>query len=244
MTAAVTSVAAVAIVAVVVPTNTDGATNLAAGTVAPPSITREPNVPADDKVAKFRLAHGDKKATFECAMQQNGGPIAYTACGTNPRYQNLGQLEYCFYAKAIVGGTRSNASSFCWTNYTPATFGIKGSLTQNQRLYPGNVGEAVNLIFENPNNQDIKVLEVIVGIADATTKNGQPNPGCRGTVDFEVLEQFTQQVIVPKNSIKTLQQLGVPSTAWPVVAFKNLPTNQDACKGTSFTITFAGTASK
>ena len=244
MSAVVASVASVAVVAAVVPMTTDGATNLAAGTVAPPSITREPNVPADDKVAKFRLSHGDKKATLECALQQNGGAIAYSACGSNPRYQSLGAFEYCFYARAVVSGVRSQPASFCWTNYTPATFGIKGSLTQNQRLYPGNTGEAVNLVFENPNNQDIKVLEVVVGIADATTKDGHPNPGCRGTVDFEVLKQFTQQVIVPKSSTRTLSQLGVPASAWPVVAFKNLPTNQDACKGTSFTITFTGTASK
>jgi hypothetical protein len=244
MSAVVASVASVAIVAAVAPTNTDGATNLAAGAVAPPSITREPNVPADDKVSKFRLTHGSKKATFECALQQDGGPIVYSACGANPRYQNLGQFEYCFLAKAIVGGVRSTPASFCWTNYTPATFGIKGSLDQNQRLYPGNAGEAVDLVFENPNNQDITVLEVTVGIADETTKDGEPNPGCRGTVDFEVLKQLTHQVIVPRNSTRSLSELNVPSSAWPVVAFKNLPTNQDACKGTSFTITFTGTASK
>lgn len=244
MTAAVTSVTALAIVAAVVPMTTDGATNLAADTLAPPTITRDPIVPADDKVAKFRLSHGNKKATFECALQQDGGPVSFTACGTNPRYQGLGQFEYCFYARAVVAGVRSDPASFCWTNYIPATFGIKGSLSQNQRLYPGNAGEAVDLVFENPNNQDITVLEVVVAIADETTRGGAPNPGCRGTVDFEVLRQLTQQVFVPRNSTTSLSELGVPMTAWPVVAFKNLPTNQDACKGTSFTITFTGTASK
>jgi hypothetical protein len=244
ITAATVTVGAVAAVAAVVPATTDDATNLAASSVAPPSITREPNIPADDKVAKFRLAHGNKKATFECALQQNGGSIAYSACGTNPRYQNLGQQDYCFFARAVVSGVRSAPASFCWTNYEPATFGIKGSLTQDQRLYPGNDGEELDLVLENPHNQDIKVLEVVVGIADATTKDGAPNPGCVGSVNFSVLKQLTQQVTVPRNTSKKLSELNVPMSAWPVIAFKNLATNQDACKGTSFTITFTGTAAK
>jgi hypothetical protein len=220
----------------------DFSPELAASSVPAPKVTREPNVPADDRVAKFRLAHSNKKAAFECALQRDGGAISYSPCGANPRYQGLGQSDYCFLARAIVSGARSDPATFCWTNYSPATFGISGSMTQ--QLYPGNPGEPLDLVFENPNNQDIKVLEVAVSVADATNRGGQLNPGCVGSTHLSVVKQLTAQVVVPRNSTRSLSDLGVGIADYPVVKFLNLPMNQDACKSTRFTFTYAGTASK
>ena len=58
----------------------------------------------------------------------------------------------------------------------------------------------------------------------------------------------TQTLLVPatiaKNSTRSLQQLGIAPSSWPTVTMPNLATNQDACKGATFTLGYTGMAVK
>ena len=59
-----------------------------------------------------------------------------------------------------------------------------------------------------------------------------------------VTRPFSGSVVVPKESTKSLTQLGVPQAQWPRLSMPNLATNQDACKATTFKFSYTGTATK
>ena len=72
---------------------------------------------------------------------------------------------------------------------------------------------------------------------DATTKNGNPNPACVGSQNLVVSQAFTGTVTVGPNATVT-----VPSAQAPKLTMPNLSTDQSTCKGTTFQISYTGTA--
>lgn len=205
----------------------------AAATLAPPTITQEPADATDSGRAKFKLDHPRKDVTFECSL--DGSP--FTPCEKNVQYRGLAPADHCFAAKAVdPKKNRSGAAQRCWTNLDPATFGISGSASQP--FFPGRA-VVVDLRFANPHNQPIQVLAVDITIARQTS-----SAGCPGDENLVVRRPFTGPVTVPARSTMTLSELRVPAGQWPELEMPNLPVNQDACKGTDFTITYTGRATK
>ena len=127
----------------------------------------------------------------------------------------------------------SPATQYCWT-ITSIEFTISGAPYGD--FSPGK-HQLIDLEITNPNDFDIKVTGVNVTIADATTKDALPNPGCIGSQNLLVSQSFSGTVTVPANSTVT-----VPDAQSPELTMPNLSTNQDACKGTSFQIHYTGTA--
>ena len=213
-------------------------TKPSASALAPPSIVREPNNPTDDKVAKFKLAHADKQVSFRCALVKDStlapSAAAFSSCNTNPRYTGLVPASYCFWAVAVKGGQTSATASSCWDNFDKKTFGITSNTSG---LSPG-VAKPIDLVLSNPNSVAIKILSVTVAVQTGTSK-----PGCAGS-NFEITKQLTGDVTVPAGVTRSLTQLGVSQAQWPVLRMKNLTTNQDACKNTTFTLTYTGSATK
>jgi hypothetical protein len=123
------------------------------------------------------------------------------------------------------------------TNFT-----LRGDVTQP--LFPGALAP-VNVRITNPFAFAIRVTGITVTPKQATTKNGQPNPGCDGTVNLRFTQQFTgSPVTVGAGATRSLSELGVPEAQWPLLTMPNLATNQDACKGTSFSFSYSGTATE
>jgi hypothetical protein len=119
-------------------------------------------------------------------------------------------------------------------------FTISG--TVDGTLAPG-LSAPVNLTFSNPFSFAITVTSVTITVQDGTTRAGQSNPSCRGGDNFVVTAPLAATPVVPGHATRSLEQLGVPRQAWPVVSMPNLPVNQDACKLTTFTLAYRGTAS-
>jgi hypothetical protein len=113
------------------------------------------------------------------------------------------------------------------------------------------VSSPLNLSFANPYNFSggLKILSVTVTVQQGTSKDGQANPGCIGPDNIAVTQATfapapASPPTVPRNSTKSLSDLGVPSAQWPQISMLNQPWNQDACKGTTFNFSYTGTATK
>jgi hypothetical protein len=115
------------------------------------------------------------------------------------------------------------------TNGQP--FAIAGSL--DRTLAPGVTG-FLNLGLTNANNQPLSVTNLTVAIS------GTNKPACT-TSNFAVTQfSAAYPIIVPANSTRTLSQLGIPQSAWPKIKMIDLPVNQDVCKSTGLTLSYAG----
>lgn len=105
-------------------------------------------------------------------------------------------------------------------------------------LYPGASG-SVDLVFTNPNRVAITVRSVTIAV-DPTTSS----PGCDGTTNLLVTHSLIGTATVPARSTRSLSQLAVPTDRWPVLTMPDLPVNQDACKETTFTLHYTGSATR
>lgn len=133
--------------------------------------------------------------------------------------------------------------------HTPATLPLvsSGRFTitgdAGQSLGPG-VAESLDLRIQNPATSPITITGITVRVEPDTTSvtTGAPNPGCPGTVNLEVVHQFTGSVTVPAGASETLTAAGAQATQLPRIRMPDLPTDQDACKGTVFHLAYSGSA--
>lgn len=116
-------------------------------------------------------------------------------------------------------------------------FTISGDL--GEELYPG-ATVPLNLSFTNPNRVPIQVTDVQVAIDHIDADH----PGCTVDPNYAVA-QFSGDyatLVVPARRTTSLDDLGVPSTAWPQVSMVETNTNQNACLGAVLTLTYTGSA--
>jgi hypothetical protein len=112
----------------------------------------------------------------------------------------------------------------------PSVAGNLGAL-----LYPG-VSHVLDLIFTNPNSSATTIAANGVGITISTNR-----AGCPAATNFRVSRGLTTSVTIPAKTAKSLAQLGVPSTDWPVIAMIDTHTNQDACQNATLTLSYSVT---
>lgn len=209
-------------------------------TVPPPApaITSSPDNPTVSSDAQFSLTDSEPGVTLQCSVDG----ATYAVCASPVSYTKLKAADHTFQARAVdAAGNVSASVLFNWTILVQKSFLVTG-MTQ-QLLSPG-VSSPINLVFNNPYNFPIRIGSVTTTIANDTTKNGQPNPDCRGLDNLALIHDFGGSVVISSNSSSSLQVLGTPSSQWPVIKMLNLSTNQDACKGSIFQFTFSGTATK
>lgn len=115
---------------------------------------------------------------------------------------------------------------------TYPNFPITG--TPDRTLAPGSEAGAINLSLTNPFNAAMTVTGLGV------TVTGTNKPGC-GASNYAVQAYGgPSSLVIPPNSTRTLQQLGVARAQWPQVRMLNLPVNQDACKGAAVGLQYSG----
>jgi hypothetical protein len=201
---------------------------------AAPTITEHPEDLTSDTAATFRFT--GIGSGFQCKL--DGG--SFSTCSSPKAYTGLGLGDHVFQVRAVDGNNLSSAVSFPWTIVT-SRFGISGSLTATP-FAPGAPPQLLNLVFTNPYNFSggLKITDVRVTVQHATT-----SPDCDGPANLVVYRTFTGPVIVPRgNNPQSLSDLHVPEVQWPLIQMVDLPTNQDACQNTTFTLSYTGTATK
>ncbi len=115
-------------------------------------------------------------------------------------------------------------------------FTLSGGAPANP-LGPAIADQPLNIGLTNPNNKAIAVTNLTV------TVTGTSKPGC-GTQNYAVTQyRGAYPLSVPAGATSvTLSSLGVPANQQPQLRMLDLPTNQDACKGATVTLSFSGSA--
>jgi len=199
-------------------------------TVAPPApdVTSGPERETSSTSATFAFSDTQAGVTFLCALDTKG----FSSCSSPKTYTSLAVGAHTFYVEARdAAGNTSAATSYSWSVNRP--FVIEGNLTGE--LAPG-VSSPLHLTITNPNGVAITITSVHVAVQPGSTK-----AGCDGPANTQV----TQSNLSESNTLKVAAKGGkvtLPSgtVTAPEVLMKNLATNQDACKGASFTFSYSG----
>jgi hypothetical protein len=205
-------------------------------TTAPPvpTITNAPDDPTFSDKASFGYTDTEAGVTFECSLDGS----SFASCPASGKsYNKLDTIDHCFDVRAVdPAGNAGTPAEYCWSVLVKFEFGIRGDL--GGPLYPG-ASQLLNLVFKNPSRRDLKITDVAISVNAATNKLG-----CSGVQNLLVTRGFTGPVTVPRLATKSLSDLGVPLGQWPILTMPNLSTNQDACRGATFTFSFSGSAVK
>jgi len=191
-----------------------------------PTITSGPEAETGSKTATFAFSDGKPGVTFKCAKDK--GTLA--VCTSPKTYENVTVGEHSFNVEAIdVAGNVSSASSFSWIVVHPIA--VEGNLAG--QLSPG-VSQPLPLTIINPNANAIHVTSLTV-----TAREHSSKVGCDGPANLQITQSTFSEghsLTVPGKGAVTLPQAGFPP---PQVLMLNLPTNQDACKGATFTFDYS-----
>ncbi len=224
----------------VLPVSLADETSLATETPPPvPMITEAPASLTYDTSVHFEFSDQGQHGTFLCRLD-NGPFTPCSPAGTS--YQGLGLGRHCFYVLAVQGEYRSAPRGFCWRCQpirVSGDFTIGGNAADP--FYPG-TSEPLDLVITNPFKFAIKVLTVSVTVGPVPTRNGVPDPACPAATNLLVTRPLGTTMTAPAQSTKSLSDLGVPQAQWPALTMPDLPTNQDACEGATFTLVYSGNA--
>jgi hypothetical protein len=206
-----------------------------------PVITFGPAVATTATTASFRFSDTERGVAFACRL--DGGALA--TCASPASWSHLRAATHTFEVRAVdAAGNASTASTRTWTVREPdLDLRLAGDVAEP--LYPGATA-AVDVRITNPFPFDVEVSGLTVTVRRVTTRGGLLNPACDGTVNLRVARPYSGRwrLLVPARRTRSLSSLGVPRAQWPQLEMPNLPVNQDACKGTTFTFSYAATATK
>jgi hypothetical protein len=195
-----------------------------------PTISSGPEEETSEKSATFAFSDSEAGATFLCAKDET----KFTACTSPKTYETVSQGEHTFYVEARdVAGNVSAPAHYSWSIFTK-TFSIDGKVSG--ALAPG-VSQPLALTITNPNTKPIIVTSLQVTVAPGSTK-----AGCDGPTNLQVTQSnatSSNTITVPAKGKATVPSGSVSA---PQVLMKNLATNQDACKGATFTFNYSGNA--
>jgi hypothetical protein len=108
-------------------------------------------------------------------------------------------------------------------------------------LWPGTPG-AIDLTITNTNPLPLTFTNLTVSITSISAPRATAALPC-SSADFTVQRYSgAYPVVVPPSSTRSLQELGIPTAAWPQVAILDLPTDQDGCQGASLALAYGGQA--
>jgi hypothetical protein len=190
-----------------------------------PSIQSGPEAETGSRTAVFAFSDGERGVSFKCA--KDSGP--FLPCTSPKTYETVALGEHTVSIEAAdAAGNVSPATSYTWTVIRPIT--IEGNLAG--ALFPG-ASQPLPLTLGNPNAKLIHVTSLTVAAREASTK-----PGCTAAVNLQITQANiteTHSLTVPAKGKVTLPVAGFPA---PQVLMRNLSTNQDACKGATFTFDY------
>jgi hypothetical protein len=169
---------------------------------------------------------------FRCQVDRS----APMPCDGELLLRDLEPGPHTFAVRAVNWrGIEGPPARFRWRVVEPAQFSIEPELSNLADLYPGAYPQPLPLRITNPNSVPIAVTSLRVSV------NSDP-PGCDAASNLE-LRSSSASVKAPLR-IPARGSVHLPSFKFsaPTLALRNLATNQDACQGARFPLTFTGEA--
>ena len=205
-------------------------TNFTIDTTPPPApiFTSAPEEETSSKEASLGFTDSEAGvAAYRCSRDTG----AYAACTSPKVYEALPLGEHRFSVEARdAAGNWGSPTTVTWTIVHPIT--IEGNLSG--QLSPG-VTRPLTLVVGNPNTVPVVVTRIKVTVREQSSK-----PGCLATSNLALTQSNASEAhsfAVPAKGTVTLPAGAVTA---PQVTMLNLATNQDACKGASFTFEYTG----
>lgn len=201
-----------------------------------PSIAQAPADMSTLTDATFVFADAERGVRYECRFDT----YEWSACTSPKTYNGVRQGGHGFFVRAYdAAGNRSGQAEWQFTSLEPVGVGKPFDIADDLvalRLAPGRTG-AMRLRVTNPNDEAILVTELLV-----TIEAGSTRAGCDALDNLQVAQSDVSgdnPLTVPAHGTVTLPAGGVGA---PQLTMLDLPTNQDACKGASFSFSYSGSA--
>jgi hypothetical protein len=211
---------------------------------APPVLTSEPDADttSTEAVFTFDVPPG---MDFECMIDTSG----WQPCSNPAIYVGLGTGSHTFCVRSVrqngIPGLPSCTTWFIHSPVQPAatpppappappagTFTITGNVPG--LLSPG-FASSVPVTIANPFTFPLTVTDLVM-----TPAAGSSNAGCDGPTNLSVTQSNMAggavSVVVPASGSVVLPAQGATE---PVVTMLDLGSNQDACKGATFSFSYA-----
>jgi hypothetical protein len=200
-----------------------------------PSITSGPEKSTTATNATFVFGDSETGVTFLCRLDAG----SFSGCKSPKSYTGLSVGAHTFYVEAVDGKGRLSApASYAWTvakkTIEERQFTMTGTLSE--LLAPG-ISRPLPLTISNHNGVQILVTSLTV-----TVQTGSTKAGCDGPTNLTVTQSnasATNTLAIPAGGHVTLPSGTVSA---PQVLMKDLASNQDACKGASYTLSYGGSA--
>jgi len=218
-------------------TSTDNTVTL--DTVPPPApvLTTKPDNPTFNATNTFAWPLSETGLSFQCSLE-NG---AWFDCPTPYTYfivtSNYGQHQFAVRAVDAAGNISAATSyTFKYEKKLP-TSGVPFTITGSVSGLSIGVWKPIAVTISNPNNVTIfvSVLTVTLGTSSHPTT-------CPSSANVELW----QSDVSTANTVAVLAYgtvvLPAQKASAPQIRLMNLSTNQDACKDTTFGLTYTGTA--
>lgn len=209
---------------------------VAAALPSVPVITGKPSDPTSESTVTFTWTDAEANVTFQCSLENGPWKTCQSPYSWQPDASTNEQHQFAVRALDAAGNASAPATySFKLTKNVGAQqpFAISGSVSG---LVIG-VWKPIAVTVTNPNKQTIYVSELTV----AVDRSKDPQ-GCSSGTNLELHQSTvssTNRLTVGAGAKVTLES---PDFTPPEIRLRNLPTNQDACKGKSFMLTYTGTA--
>jgi hypothetical protein len=194
-------------------------------------IAKHPEKVSTTTTAKFAFVTRTKPARFQCRLDR----APWKRCAATATYASLVLGAHAFSVRTLTGRRHGRASSYRWTLVDPKPLSIVAHLDGLSDLYPGAPAQTLPLTVSNPNAVPIQVTAVQVSISADPA-------GCDGASNFELIPSSTSAsspIAIPAGGSVELPS---SSASAPAIALRELPVNQDACRGVQLPLLFSGEA--
>ncbi|MEA2219533.1 MAG: hypothetical protein QOJ35_2159 [Solirubrobacteraceae bacterium] len=208
--------------------------------VSPARLLAAPGASATYTIHIARAAHFHGRVSLRMLQLPSGARATWTTNAvrvTTKADQPVGSHRLVLEGTSIVDGRALRRNAVVVLSVVQAReFHIRGGLTVP--LYPG-AGAPLDLVLTNPNRFDLRVVALSVRLGAATT-----NAGCGGDENYAVGQYRGRYPLRLRPGTTRLHSLVLSPSLWPRVSMRDLPTNQDACKGAVVSLRYRGTATQ
>lgn len=198
---------------------------------AAPLLTGHPARSSYSTSAAFRLSRPAAGERLICRLDRRH----WRRCRARIRYRDLADGRHRFRVRAVDRrGRVSPATRFAWDVVAPAAFSIAAA-TAPEPLFPGAAPSQIPLRLTNPNRRAIWVTGVSVEVTASP-------PGCDAAANLALIPSSASAQAPLWIPAESTVQLPAPGVSAPAIQLRDLPVDQDACRGGGFTLAFHGSA--
>lgn len=190
-----------------------------------PRITAGPATLEPAASVRFSFSVGLKRPHFQCRL--DNGP--WRSCRSPHAIATVEAGAHHFNVRVVSKGRRGPATRLSWTRVEPRQLTVEPQGAALSALFPGGPAQPIPVRIANPNSVPVSVTSLTVRVSGEA-------PGCPADPNLELLPSplsASTPLVLPAGGEVTLPTAAV---AAPAVALRELPFNQDACKGASFAL--------